>query len=59
MRSTGTTGQHWAGRRWLRLLPDASMAPVLPVSEVVRAGEDGGLVDWAAWMRYRFRLCPT
>ena len=47
--------EHW--KRWKRLLPDASMAPVLSASDVVRAGEDEGLVDWAAWIRDRYRLC--
>ena len=49
--------EHW--ERWKRLLPDASMAPVLSASDVVRAGEDEGQVDWAAWMRDRYRLCPA
>ena len=49
--------EHW--ERWKRLLPDASMAPVLSTSDVVRAGEDEGHVDWAAWMRDRYRLCPA
>ena len=46
--------EHW--ENWKRLLPDASMAPVLSASDVIRAGEDEGLVDWAAWMRDRYRL---
>ena len=46
--------EHWES--WKRLLPDASMAPVLSASHVVRAGEDEGLVDWAIWMRDRYRL---
>ena len=45
---------HW--ERWRGFLPDPSMAPVLPPSEVISAGEDEGLVDWAAWMRGRYRL---
>ena len=49
--------EHW--ERWKHLLPDTSMAPVLSASDVVRAGEDEGLVDWAAWMRDRYRLCPS
>ena len=48
------TAGHW--ERWKRLLPDASTAPVLTASDVVRAGEDEGLIDWAAWMRDRYRL---
>ncbi len=45
---------HWA--QWARLLPDPSMAPRLPASEVVAAGEAEGLTDWAAYMRARYRL---
>ena len=41
--------EHWG--RWKYLLPNACMAPVLPASEVERAGEDELLIDWAAWMR--------
>ena len=44
----------WA--EWTRLLPERSMAPVLPASEVVRIGEAEGLTDWAAYMRERYRL---
>ena len=47
--------QHWES--WKRLLPDVSMAPVLSASDVVRAGENEGLIDWAIWMRDRYRLC--
>ena len=46
--------EHWEG--WKGLLPHPSMAPVLPASDVVGAGEDEGLIDWAAWMRGRYRL---
>ena len=49
--------EHW--ERWKRLLPDASMAPVLSASDIVRVGEDEGYVDWAAWMRDRYRLWPA
>ena len=49
--------QHWES--WKRLLPDASMAPVLFASDVVRAGEEEGLIDWAVWMRDRYGLCPS
>lgn len=42
----------WA--EWSRLLPDPSLAPVLPASEVVKAGEAEGLIDWAAYMRERY-----
>ena len=49
--------QHW--ENWKRLLPDPSMAPVLSASDVVRVGEDEGLVYWATWMRVRYRLCPS
>ncbi len=44
---------------WKRLLLDHAMAPVLPASEVVRAGEDSGLVEWVAWIRHRYRLGKT
>ena len=45
---------HWAA--WQRLLPDSSMAPSLPASEIVSTGEAEGLTDWAAYMRGRYRL---
>lgn len=45
---------HWA--EWSRLLPDPSLAPVLPASEVVRIGEAEGLMEWAAYMRERYQL---
>ena len=45
---------HW--ERWRSLLPDEAMAPALPASEVVRTGEEEGFVEWAAWMRDRYRL---
>lgn len=45
---------HWAD--WSRLLPEPAQAPVLPASEVVRAGEAEGLTDWAAYMRERYQL---
>ena len=44
---------------WKRLLLDHAMAPVLPASEVVRAGEDSGLVEWVVWIRHRYRLGKT
>ena len=46
-----------AAEHWKRLLPDPSVAPALPASEVVRVGKDEGLVDWADWMRSRYQLC--
>ena len=42
--------------QWKGLLPDPSMAPMLPASEVVRMGESEGLVEWAAWMRERYLI---
>ena len=45
---------HW--REWRRILPDPSMAPSLPASEVVAAGEAEGFTGWAAWMRHRYLL---
>ena len=46
--------EHW--REWQGILPDASMAPLLPASEIVTAGEDEGLAGWAKWMRDRYLL---
>ena len=45
---------HW--REWRRILPDPSMAPSLPASEVVAAGEAEGFTGWAVWMRHRYLL---
>ena len=39
-----------------RILPDPSMAPSLPASEVVAAGEAEGFTGWAVWMRHRYLL---
>ena len=47
---------HW--QRWKQLLPDPSLAPTVPASEVVRIGEEDGLVDWTDWMRDRYCLQP-
>ena len=46
--------EHW--KNWKRLLPDPSVAPSLPASEVVSAGEAAGFLEWAGWMRGRYRL---
>ena len=46
--------EHW--KNWEGLLPDPSMAPFLPASEVIRIGEAEGLEDWASYMRARYRL---
>ena len=45
---------HWAD--WRNLLPDSSMAPSLPASEVIAIGDEDGLTEWAAYMRDRYRL---
>ena len=45
---------HW--QAWQRLVGDATPTPFLPASEVVRAGEEQGLMDWAKYMRERYRL---
>lgn len=45
---------HWES--WKRLLPDKEVAPSLPASEVVRAGEAEEHREWAAYMRERYRL---
>ncbi len=46
--------KHWVG--WKGLLPDPSMAPLLPASEVICIGEAEGLTEWAAYMRKRYFL---
>ena len=46
--------EQWAA--WAKLLPNLKMAPALPASEVVRAGEAEGHAEWADWMRKRYRL---
>lgn len=45
---------HWA--EWTRLLPEPSLAPILPASEVIGIGEAEGLTDWAGYMRERYQL---
>ena len=52
--SNPDVAEHWAS--WKRLLPDPSMAPSLPASEVVGIGEAEGLKDWAFYMRDRYQL---
>ena len=47
-------GKRWIA--WRQMLPDPSMAPSLPASRVVDAGEAEGLTEWAAWMRKRYLL---
>ena len=46
--------RHWVD--WKNLLPDPSMAPYLPASEVINIGEADGLKGWATYMRDRYRL---
>ncbi len=41
---------------WKTLLPDPSMAPVLPASAIVGIGEAEGLTDWASYMRARYQV---
>ena len=41
---------------WTSLLPDPSMAPCLPASEIVSVGEAEGLNGWAEYMRERYQL---
>ena len=43
-------------KTWTHLLPDTSMAPFLPASEIVRVGEVEGLNDWATYMRSRYQV---
>ena len=45
---------HWEA--WRGLLPDPGMAPSLPASAVIRAGEAEGHGAWAQWIRQRYRL---
>lgn len=45
---------HWA--QWEALLPPGTTALRLLASEVVAAGAEAGLVDWASWMIRRYRL---
>ena len=47
-------GERWMA--WRQMLPDPSMAPSLPASRVVEAGEADGLSEWAVWMRQRYLL---
>ena len=49
-----SVAEHW--EEWRRLLSGSSFAPSIPASEIVRAGEAEGLLEWAAWMRARYRL---
>ena len=46
--------EHW--EEWQSLLPERALAPSIPASEIVRAGEAEGLQEWAAWMRTRYQL---
>ena len=45
---------HWT--TWQHLLGDAAPSPFLPASEVIRTGEEEGLVDWGRYMRSRYQL---
>ena len=45
---------HW--NSWAELLPDPDMAPLLPASAVIDAGDAEGYGAWATWMRERYRL---
>ena len=45
---------HWEA--WQHLVGNATPAPFLPASEVIAAGEQEGLADWARYMRTRYRL---
>lgn len=46
--------RHW--REWAELLPDPAMAPSLPASMVVAAGEAEGYDAWGDWMRERYQF---
>lgn len=45
---------HWS--QWQALLPPGTTAPQLLASEIVAAGAQAGLVDWASWMIRRYQL---
>lgn len=46
--------RHWT--KWRHLLGNATPAPMIAASTVVKAGEEAGLADWASYMRSRYRL---
>ena len=46
--------EHWEA--WYEILPDHEMAPFLPASAVIEAGEEEGHGAWGTWMRERYRL---
>ena len=46
--------EHW--EEWQSLVSESILAPLIPASEIVRAGEAEGLQEWAAWMRGKYRL---
>ena len=48
---------HW--NAWKGILSDSEIAPFLPASEVIEAGEAEGHEMWATWMRERYRLGNT
>ena len=45
---------HW--QAWQRLVSDATPAPFLSASEVIKVGEEDGLVEWGKYMRARYQL---
>ena len=46
--------KHW--KSWSELLPDPTMAPMLPASVIIDVGEAEEHNAWAGWMRERYRL---
>lgn len=46
--------KHWDD--WKEILPSWDLAPLLPASRIVNAGEAEGLEKWTTWMRERYRL---
>ena len=46
--------EHWEA--WEEILLGHEMAPFLPASAVIEAGEQEGCGGWATWMRKRYRL---
>ena len=42
--------------KWKGMLPDGSIAPLFPASEMISVGETEGLRHWAEYMRERYML---
>ena len=46
--------KHW--KSWSELLPNPTMAPMLPAAVIIDVGEAEEHNAWAGWMRERYRL---